>query len=818
MMPYWMQSTLAATPAFVWIFFGLGLPWALALLPRRDWRDRPLALCLAFACGPALLTVWMFVLSLFSTPDAPLVRLGPTLAGTGALALLGAALAWRKRKPDATASVPAPRPLAFDEKLLLALIGVALVIRWLGIAYWPFTAYDALWVYGYEGRLYTLLGLIPDSIGYYPQFLPLQFTYGQLVAGGIDDHAARAGLIFLHSGAILAACVLGSRLFNRRAGIFAAALWALYPHVGEWSRFGDLEIPLTFLFTASSAFFLMAWLGQAPRRRYALISGLLFGAAMWTKPTAGAFVWGVLLLLALDLLRVRFSLRAWWPRFEVALIAGLACLPLGAVWYVRNLTLGHDVLVLPPGFWQTLAQQSGVEFGWLLLALLVLLAWLYFGARGRPNVAGGVAGLALVLLALAPSIMQPRRMMPWEWLALAAGAAILAVTIWRYARAHWSAATWRAAAILGWALALALPYFITWFFSYSYHYRLSFAIVPLLLLPTAVIVARWLRPEAFRRAGARLALAGGILALSAAGIAAPLYDPYTGWEWLWTDKLPDDAARYQSGNPALMHVVEGFEVYQAQNAAPLVVVAPGVKRLPFFFPLADIRTEVAPTRLADLEGVVYFVDSAPEGVGAYEGVPPLENQVLAALRRPEVMRPAWWRDDGIFRYEVYELHIEDRFERPAVHAPAQGDVIFGGFARFLGHDIGGRELWPGRKLVMHLYWDVLAPPPDDYMIYIHLRDRDGNVRATWDGPVAKSPDGQTYYSTLVWEPGEFITDERTLRLPDGELPPPGEGYQIIIGMYNAATHERVPVAIDGEPAGEGYPLAEPMRVLVEPPQ
>jgi hypothetical protein len=38
-LPYWIADTLAATPAFLWIFFGLGIPWALVLLPRADWGD-----------------------------------------------------------------------------------------------------------------------------------------------------------------------------------------------------------------------------------------------------------------------------------------------------------------------------------------------------------------------------------------------------------------------------------------------------------------------------------------------------------------------------------------------------------------------------------------------------------------------------------------------------------------------------------------------------------------------------------------------------------------------------------------------------------
>src|SRR5690606_26441499 len=112
----------------------------------------------------------------------------------------------RKRHPDPMDTPAKNPPLYADEKLLIALIIGACAVRWLVIAYWPFTAFDALWVYGYQGRLYTLLGYIPTSIDYYPQFLQLQYTYGQLALGGaVDDHAARAVLPFLNAGSILAA-------------------------------------------------------------------------------------------------------------------------------------------------------------------------------------------------------------------------------------------------------------------------------------------------------------------------------------------------------------------------------------------------------------------------------------------------------------------------------------------------------------------------------------------------------------------------------------------------------------------------------------
>ncbi len=835
MLPYWIYSTLAAAPAVLWAFFGLGIPWALAVLPRKDWRDRVLVIALAFAFGPALLTAWMFILGSIGENS---LRLGNTLGGTAAIALVGFGLAWRKRRFQSNSEVEISQPLAIDEKLLIVLIAAAAIVQWFSTAYWPFTVYDALWVYGYEGRLYTLLGHIPSTIGYYPQFLPLQYTYTQLAAGGINDHAARAVLPFLNLGSVLAVYVMGSRLFTRRAGIFAAAMWALYPHVGEWSRFGDLEIVLTFLFTLSAAFFLMAWNGDVYRRRYALIAGLVFGIAMWTKPTAAAFVWGVVLLVAIDLVRVRFDWRAWRPRFEVALITGLACLPLGGIWYVRNILLGHPPVEFPTAFWLTQAARSGVEFGWPLLALLVLLGYLYFvhrknlfenAVRTRHVLSLQtiisqtkyliLIGLALVLAGLLPSILNPHRMGVIEWLALAAGAVLLFMAL--FPLVHRSDATRPIAIKLGWVLALALPYFVTWFYSYSYHYRLSFAIVPLMILPTAVILSFWIPTAPKWSKALQFIYLTGIAVISVPGIISTLYDPNAGWDWLWTNKLPDDKARYESGNPALMSVVEGLQIYLDEHDAPMVVVAPGVRRLPFFFPIDDIRINEAPTRLSQLDGVTYFIDSSPEGSGTYDGIPLQQNQVMSALAlagpsEGDLIHHAWWKDDGIFRYDVYGLNLQKRFIEPQMIHDPEVPVEFGEFARFRGHGIGADTFWPGRPIYMQLYFQVLAPPPEDYMLYIHLRDSNGHTWATWDGPVTYSQDGR-YYSTLVWEPGEYVVDNRLLKITD-QNPPEGDDYSIWFGFYRLSGNERVPVTIHGEPAGDGFRVDENIKVRSKPPE
>ncbi|MBC7812629.1 MAG: glycosyltransferase family 39 protein, partial [Burkholderiales bacterium] len=649
-MPYWISSTLAATPAFAWIYCGLGVIWALVALPRKDWRDVPLVLCAAFALGPGLLTTWMFILgTIGGASEQPLMRPDLIFGGTIAMALMGAAIVWRK--------YPSPSPvpasgegLALDEKLLIALIVAALVLQWLSVAYWPFTAYDTLWVYGYEGRLYSLFGYIPTHIDYYPQFVPLQYAYGQLAVGGlgfVDDHAARAVLPFMHVGSILAVYALGSRLFTRRTGIFAAALWALYPHVGEWSRFGDLEIPVAFLFTAAAAFFLMAWTGQELRRRYAAIAGIMFGIAMWTKPTAGAFAWGVALLVGAELLRLRFDWRVWWPKFEIALITTLAAVPLGGMWYVRNLLLGHNPIDFPPSYWLTQAQRSGAEFGWPLLALLTLLAYLYLAPRStRPNLLRVLVGLALVVTGLLPSIIEPHRMELLEWLALTAGSVLLAITLWNYYLKTYPSPSPLPASGEGfigrvaYALLLALPYLVTWFYSYSYHYRLSFAIVPLLLLPTAVILAHWFTREriAALNLPLRLAYLASIALIGIPGVISTLNDAYAGTDWLLTDELPDDFQRYNSGNRALMNVVGGIQSYLREHDEAPIIVAPAEQRLPFFFPLMDIRTDDVPTDLDELNGVTYFIYSSQSG-GAYEQIPLAQSQVFAALGRgADVMR------------------------------------------------------------------------------------------------------------------------------------------------------------------------------------
>ena len=198
-------------------------------------------------------------------------------------------------------------------------------------------------------------------------------------------------------------------------------------------------------------------------------------------------------------------------------------------------------------------------------------------------------------------------------------------------------------------------------------------------------------------------------------------------------------------------------------------------------------------------------------------MPLLENQVLGALGRQDILRRAWGIDDGIFRYDVYELTLDRRWQPPQPNGAADRETVWGGFARYLGSDLGGLEFWNGRPISLTLYWQGIAPADGDYMTYIHLRDAAGEVIAAWDGPTALQA-GTTpprYYSTLLWQPGEYIADTRTLRIDEADLTV-GGGYRLVIGMYDLATQTRVPVSIDGAPAGDGYTIDDRIQWTLPP--
>ena len=805
---------------------GVGLPWSLALLSTKQWHSRTLVAAVALAVGPACMTGWMLVLGVLGaeTGQGLLVREW-IVGGSILIAALGSWIAWRKRGTFVPIST-AKGPYAFDEKLIIAMIVVAVVLRWIHTAYWPFTAYDALWVYGYQGRLYFLEGLIPQTINYYPPFLQLQYAYVQVLVGGINDHAARMVLPLLHTGGILAAYLLGDKLVNRRVGLFVAAFWSLHPFVGHQSYIGDLEITLAFSFTLAAVFFLRAWLekedGNA-RRRDALMAGLILSIGLFTKPTAGAFIWGVLLLLVVEAARTRFQLQRLKPRISVALWTGLACLPMGGIWYLRNAMLGHEAITWPADFWLTQARRSGDYLSWVVLAIMVG----FFAAAIKCRLPArkviiGTAGTILLLAGVLASnpILFPERFDPpashiqlGEAATMAVGLLLIGASLYEYRHALIDARARPEFATVGWSLLLALPYFLTFFLSYSYHYRLGFAIVPLLAMPTAVALASVLSTDRIGgwRPVFRWSYYLALLLLGAPGIVSVAIDITWSRVWLVDERLDSDASKYQVYNPSLMEMVFGIDEYLQESEREPVVLAPGEERLPFFFP--KMRIEDTLLRSLDefeAQGATHFIYGA-KARQAYlnAGVDPERTQLIAALGRDDLFQLKKWHYDATFSYELYESDdLSLRNGEPSsrfVSNIYEQELLFGDHLRLFAADAFPRKAYKGTPVTLLTIWRAEEALGQDYHMVLELtHPQTGVVEYQWRFVPAEHRHG--YYSTVLWDAGELVNVSAVLYMPSGESLPPEDDYVMRLRVLDPESGQFLPLTIDGEDAGDAWQL------------
>jgi 4-amino-4-deoxy-L-arabinose transferase-like glycosyltransferase len=121
---------------------------------------------------------------------------------------------------------------------------------------------------------------------------------------------------------------IGERLINRRVGLLAAAIWALYP---EMIFLGMRIAPENLMFPLMLA---MLWLVSAPEarmfRRTALAGGALTGLAAWTNPSLQLL--GVV-VPAHWWLNGHLKGREGWKRLALFVIGGILVI---APWTVRN--------------------------------------------------------------------------------------------------------------------------------------------------------------------------------------------------------------------------------------------------------------------------------------------------------------------------------------------------------------------------------------------------------------------------------------------------------------------------------------------------
>jgi hypothetical protein len=170
-------------------------------------------------------------------------------------------------------------------------------------------------------------------------------------------------------------------------------------------------------------------------------------------------------------------------------------------------------------------------------------------------------------------------------------------------------------------------------------------------------------------------------------------------------------------------------------------------------------------------------------------------RVIAGLHRPNGQRVPVTGSHDVLGDSVVVAHLympDPAFDLAAI---TQRVVITGGeppSLRLMGYDLASGTLAAGSVLSLTLYWQSLAPMGADYIVFVHVLDGAGQVRAQADAP----PLGG-HAPTSWWRPGQQFRDPRTVTL--GSDLPPGT-YTVSVGLYDLATGQRLPLyAADGQP-------------------
>ena len=111
-------------------------------------------------------------------------------------------------------------------------------------------------------------------------------------------------------------------------------------------------------------------------------------------------------------------------------------------------------------------------------------------------------------------------------------------------------------------------------------------------------------------------------------------------------------------------------------------------------------------------------------------------------------------------------------------------------ARLLGYTWTETQVNPGGVLNLTLYWQALTRMSDDYTVFVHLVDANGQIRGQGDGP----PVGG-FYPSSFWDPGEIIVDDRQVSVtPEAQ---PGT-YRVVVGLYQLSSGQRLTTGQDDQ--------------------
>ena len=151
----------------------------------------------------------------------------------------------------------------------------------------------------------------------------------------------------------------------------------------------------------------------------------------------------------------------------------------------------------------------------------------------------------------------------------------------------------------------------------------------------------------------------------------------------------------------------------------------------------------------------------------------------------------WMTAEGATTFSLFDVTVEDRpvLRRvPAGLTLVQAD--FGDEVGLRGYRVEGEPV-PGGQLQLTYAWHARTRPTAIYAVFNHLTAAGGELVAQADG---WPQEGRML--TIQWQAGEYVEDHYTLAIPSDAPPGP---YTLYVGLYDAATNERQPAFLDGQP-------------------
>lgn len=120
--------------------------------------------------------------------------------------------------------------------------------------------------------------------------------------------------------------------------------------------------------------------------------------------------------------------------------------------------------------------------------------------------------------------------------------------------------------------------------------------------------------------------------------------------------------------------------------------------------------------------------------------------------------------------------------RQSIDPQNEVSILFGDLIRLRGFDLG--KVQAGSTLPLTLYWQSVTAVPDNYKVFIHVLDENGQIVAQADRLPANG-----LAPTTRWQADDLIRDRYEIVLP-AELP--SGNYQLQVGLYTEA-NGRLPI-------------------------